>query len=134
VFTYNNTGYAVVTLGTIGLFGWLLERRHGPVAVLGLFFIGGVGGLAATAAVYDIPFAMGANGAALALLCAWATPDLLALRAGEDIEGDLIGTLVIGIVVALMPLAVPGASWIADAVGVISGFAIGLPLARLSMR
>jgi membrane associated rhomboid family serine protease len=133
-FTYNNTGYAFVTIGTIGLYGWLLERRHGPIPVLGLFFVGGVGGLAATAAVYDIPFAMGANGAALALLCAWAVPDLLALRAGEDVDGDLLGTLAIGIVVALMPLAVPGASWIADAVGVVAGFAVGLPLARLGQR
>jgi membrane associated rhomboid family serine protease len=133
-FTYNNTGYAFVTLGAIGLFGWLLERRHGPITVLGLFLVGGVGGLAATAAVYDIPFAMGANGAALALLCAWSVPDLLRLRAGEEVEGDLLGTLAIGIVVALMPLAVPGASWIADAVGVVTGFVVGLPLARLGAR
>jgi membrane associated rhomboid family serine protease len=134
VFTYNNTGYAFVTIGAIALFGWLLERRHGPIAVLALFFIGGVGGLAATAAAYDIPFAMGGNGAALALLCAWVVPDLLSLRAGEEVEGDLLGAAAIGIVVALMPLAVPGASWIADAVGVLAGFAVGLPLARLASR
>ncbi len=133
-FTYNNTGYAILTIGTIGLFGWLLERRHGPVAVLGLFLVGGVGGLAATSAVYPIPFALGANGAALALVCAWATADLLALRAGDDIGGDMIGAAVIGVVVALMPLAVPGASWVADAVGVLTGFAVGLPLARLAAR
>jgi membrane associated rhomboid family serine protease len=134
VFTYNNTGYAIVTLGAIALYGWLLERRHGPIVVIGLFFVGGVGGLAATAAVYDIPFALGGNGAALALLCAWVTPDLIALRSGEDVDADLIGTAVIAIVVALMPLAVPGASWIADAVGVLAGFAVGLPLARLATR
>lgn len=134
VFTYNNIGYAVVTLAAIGLFGWLLERRHGRLTVLGLFLVGGVGGLAATAAVYDIPFALGGNGAALALLCAWVTPDLLALRSGEDIDGDLIGTAAIAVVVALMPLAVPGASWVADAVGVVAGFAIGLPLARMVPR
>jgi membrane associated rhomboid family serine protease len=134
VFTYNNTGYAFVTLGAIGLYGWLLERRHGHITVLGLFFIGGVGGLAATAALYDIPFAMGGNGAALALLCAWVVPDLLSLRAGEEIDGDLLGTLAIGIVVALMPLAVSGASWIAAAVGVVTGFVVGLPLARLGQR
>lgn len=134
VFTYNNTGYAFVTLGAIGLYGWLLERRHGPLAVLGLFIVGGVGGLAATAAAYAFPFALGGNGAALALLCAWAAPDLLALRGGEDVEGDLIGTAVLAVVIALMPLAVPGASWIADGVGVLAGFAVGLPLARLTPR
>src|SRR5436309_2976888 len=29
-FTYDNTGYAIIALGTIAIFGWLLERRHGP--------------------------------------------------------------------------------------------------------
>jgi membrane associated rhomboid family serine protease len=134
VFTYNNTGYAFVTLATIALFGWLLERRHGPLAVLGLFLVGGVGGLAATAAFYDVPFALGGNGAALALLCAWVTADLLTVRAGEEVDGDLIGTAAIAAVVALMPLAVPGASWISGAVGVVAGFAVGLPLARMAPR
>ena len=59
---------------------------------------------------------------------------MIALRSGEDVDGDLIGTAVIGLVVALMPLAVPGASWIAAAVGVLAGFAVGLPLARLATR
>src|SRR5436309_1291369 len=71
-FVYNNTGYAVATLGAIALFGWLLERRHGPLPVLALFTRGGVGGTAATAAIYAQPYVLGANGAALALLCAWA--------------------------------------------------------------
>jgi membrane associated rhomboid family serine protease len=133
-FTYDNTGYAFVTLGAIGLYGWLIERRHGRIAVLALFAVGGVGGLAVTAAADAVPVALGGNGAALALICAWATADLLSLRAGEDIEGDLIGTATIGVVVALMPLAVTDASWIADGVGVLAGFAIGLPLARLRGR
>ena len=60
---------------------WLLERRHGPAAVLTLFLIGGVGGLAATTAVYPDSLELGAVGAALAMVCAWAIPDLLALRA-----------------------------------------------------
>ena len=80
-FVYDNSGYAILTLGAIGLFGYLLERRHGPLVVIGLFLLGGVGGVAATAAVYPFPFALGADGAALAMLTAWAIPDLLALRA-----------------------------------------------------
>ena len=134
VFTYNNTGYAFVTLTAIALFGWLLERRHGPIAVLALFLIGGVGGLAATAAVYEVPFALGGNGAALALLCAWASADLLALRAGEEVDGDLIGVVAIAAAVALMPLVVYGASWVSDGVGIVAGFVIGLPLARMTLR
>lgn len=133
-FTYNNTGYAFVTLAAIGLYGWLLERRHGPIAVIGLFLVGGVGGLAVTAAAYSVPFALGAGGGALALLCAWVTPDLLALRSGEEVDGDLIGTAAIAAVLALMPLAVPGASWIANGVGVLAGFVVGLPLARMAVR
>jgi membrane associated rhomboid family serine protease len=130
-FTYDNTGFAFVTLGTIALYGWLLERRHGPAPVLALFLVGGVGGTAATAAAYSVPVVLGANGAALAMVCAWAVPDLLALRAGEDYDGDLLGTAVIAAVVALMPLAVADASWISDAVGAVAGLAIGFPLARL---
>jgi membrane associated rhomboid family serine protease len=133
-FTYDNTGYAFATLVAIALYGCLMERRHGPVAVIVLFLVGGVGGLAATAAVYAVPVALGGNGAALALLCAWVTADLLALRAGEEIEGDLIGTAAIATVVALMPLVVRDASWVADGVGVLAGFAIGLPLARFRLR
>jgi membrane associated rhomboid family serine protease len=129
-FTYDNTGYAFATLFTIALFGWLMERRHGPAAVLVLFAIGGVGGVAASAIVYDFPFVLGANGAALALLIAWAIPDLLALHSGEEIDGDLLGTAALAIVVGLMPLVVKEASWVAAGVGAITGLVAGLPLAR----
>jgi membrane associated rhomboid family serine protease len=130
-FVYDNLGYAFAALGAIALYGWLLERRHGPLPVLALFAIGGVGGTAATAAVYTFPTALGGNGAALALLVAWVLPDLLALRRHHEIEGDLLGTALIAVVVALMPLVVAGTapSWISDGVGVLGGLAIGLPLA-----
>jgi membrane associated rhomboid family serine protease len=128
-FVYNNAGYAFVALGSIAVFGWLIERRHGPLPVIALYAVGAVGGTAAAAAVYSVPVVLGANGGALALIVAWAIPDLLALRRREDIEGDLLGALAIGVAVALMPLVVPTASWIADLVGVLGGVAIGLPLA-----
>ncbi len=133
-FMYDNTGFAIVTLGTIGLYGYLTERRHGPLPVIALFALGGVGGVAATVAVYEFPVVLGANGAALALLVAWAIPDLLSFRAGEEIEGDLIGTAVIAAAVAVMPLVVSDASWVADGVGVVAGAAVGLPLSRIAER
>ena len=133
-FTYTNTGYAFAVLGTIALYGWLLERRHDPFLVLALFAIAAVGGAAVTATSATLPLALGANGGALALLVAWAIPDLLSLRGGQEIEGDLLGTAVIAVVVALMPLAVPGASWISAGVGVAAGFLIGLPLALTGER
>jgi membrane associated rhomboid family serine protease len=134
VFVYDNTGYALVALGSIGLFGWLLERRHGPLVVLGLFLIGGVGGVAATAALETFPYALGGEGAALALLVAWALPDLMALRRREDVDGDLFGVAAIAAVLILMPLADPGATWISVGVGVVAGLVIGAPLARLTLR
>jgi membrane associated rhomboid family serine protease len=133
-FTYTNTGYAIVALGTIAVYGWLLERRHGPLVVLILFALGAIGGAGITATDATLPLALGANGGALALLVAWAIPDLLTLRAREDIEGDLLGTAVIAVVVALMPLAVPEASWIADGVGALAGLVVGLPLALIGER
>lgn len=133
-FIYDNTGYAFAALGAIALFGWLLERRHGPLPVLALFALGGVGGIAATVAAYPAPVAVGGNGAALALLCAWAVPDLLTLRAHREVEGDLLGAAVFAVVVALMPLVVRDASWVAGGVGAIGGFAVGLPLARIGER
>jgi hypothetical protein len=80
------------------------------------------------------PVALGANGFALALLVAWAMPDVLAWRRDEDWEGDLLGTAVIGAVLLLMPLAVPGCSAIAGFTGVLAGLLVGLPLARVSAR
>jgi membrane associated rhomboid family serine protease len=130
-FIYNNLGFAFVCLGAIAVYGWLLERRHGPLPVLALFAIGGIGGAAATAAVYGFPVVLGGNGAALALLVAWAIPDLLTWRRRGEFDGDLLGTALWAVVIALMPLVVeqPAPSWISDAVGVLGGVAIGLPLA-----
>ena len=129
-FIYTNTGYAFVCLSAIALYGWLLERRHGMLSVIALFAVGGVGGVLATTALYPDPIAWGAGGAALAMIVAWALPDLIDLRAGREIEGDLLGTAVFAAAVVLMPIAAVGASWPPDAIGVLAGLAIGLPLAR----
>ena len=128
-FTYDNAGVAFAALGTIAIFGWLLERRHGPVPVLILFGLGAIGGIAVTAIAYPFPVALGGTGGALALLCAWAVPQLLALRSGEEVEADLIGAAVIAAVVALMPIADPNVSWLSGAFGAAVGLALGLPLA-----
>ena len=39
---------------------------------------------------------LGANGAALGLLCAWLVDDRLAARRGDERENDLIGVYVVG--------------------------------------
>jgi hypothetical protein len=130
-FTYDNAGVAFAVLGTVALFGWLIERKHGPLPVLALFAIGGIGGVAATAVAYPFPIVLAGNGGALALISAWAVGQLLELRETGDIDGDLIGAGVIAAVVALLPLADANVSWLAGGVGVLTGATLGLPLAVL---
>ncbi|HEX3614923.1 MAG TPA: zinc ribbon domain-containing protein [Solirubrobacteraceae bacterium] len=130
-FIYDNTGYAALTLLVIAIYGWLMERRHGPVMVIALVLIGGAGGVGLAGFLNHTSYYMGGNGAALALLCAWVVPDLTLLLRKDEFDGDLIGTAVLAGVVALMPLAEPTASWVADGVGVIAGLALGQLLRRI---
>ncbi|MGI8802768.1 MAG: rhomboid family intramembrane serine protease [Solirubrobacteraceae bacterium] len=126
--------YQFVCLLTIAVFGWLLERRHGGLVVAMLFLLGGAGG-ALVASVLDTQAVVaGANGAALALLCAWAVPDLLARRGGEDYDGDLLGAGAFALVLLAMPIARPEANAVAGGVGVIVGYLVGLGLVRFAAR
>lgn len=129
-FIYDNTGYAILTLLTIAIYGWLMERRHGPVLLVALTLAGGAGGLAVAGNLSTGIF-MGGNGAALALLCAWVVPDLTLLSRKRDYEGDLLGTGVLFGVMALMPLAATSASPLAGAVGVVIGLSLGWLLTRI---
>jgi membrane associated rhomboid family serine protease len=130
-FTYDNSGYMLVALGSIAVFGWLLERRQGPLAVVLVFLVGGVGGMVAAAAVESGFVAAGGNGAALALLSAWAVPDLLDRRRGEETESDLLGVAVIAVVLFLLPLAVKEADAVVGLAGALAGLLVGWPLAAL---
>jgi membrane associated rhomboid family serine protease len=130
-FAYVGTGYAFVALFAIALFGWLIERRHGPIVLALLFLAGGAGGMAVAAATQTFPTALGGNGAALALLVAWAIPDLRELRRGHEVDGDLLGAAVFAVVLLLLPVAVEWADPVAGAVGLAVGAALGYPLSRL---
>jgi len=127
--------YQFATLLAIAIFGWLLERRHGGVVVLALFALGAVGGtyVAAIADINSHAIA-GANGGALALVCAWAVPDLLARRAKREYDGDLIGAGVIAAVLLAMPLVRDEANAVAGGVGVLTGYLGGLALTRRHAR
>jgi membrane associated rhomboid family serine protease len=129
-FLYGSIWYELVAVTAIAVYGMLLERRHGPLAVLALFVICGMGGVALTVAIDPTPLALGGNGAALGMLCAWAVPDLIARSRGDEYEGDLLGTAAFAIVLLLMPLAVTEASAIAGFAGGAAGMVIGLLLAR----
>ena len=134
LFVFGGTGYELVTLGAIFLFGWLLERRHGHWAPLLVFLVGGAGAMALVMLLDPGSFAAGANGAALALLAAWAVRDLLGRRRGEETEGDLLGVTVIAFVLILVPLAAEEAHPLAGAFGGMIGLLLGLVLARMPER
>lgn len=134
-FLHASGWYQFASLAAVGLFGWVLERRHGPVAVLVVWLLAASGAYAAVKAVDPEAFAMGASPGALGLLCAWAVPHLLARRRGrDDDEADLLGAVVFFVLLALMPLARPEVDPLATAVGIVAGCLAGLVLARLSPR
>jgi membrane associated rhomboid family serine protease len=134
LFVYNSTGYEVVALGSIFLFGWLLERRHGMWATLLVFLAGGVGGMFLAIAGEDFVLATGGNGAALALLAAWAMRDVLGRRRGLEDDSDLLGALAIAAVLILLPLATEEASALAGLGGGLIGVVLGAILARVPER
>jgi membrane associated rhomboid family serine protease len=129
-FVYGNGWYQFAALVAIGVFGWRLELRYGPLLVLALFAVCGIGGIVVAVWAQAAALPLGANGAALGLLAAWAVPALLARQAGDDDDADLLGAGVIFATVALMPLATPDADPLAGAVGLIIGGLAGLVLHR----
>jgi membrane associated rhomboid family serine protease len=134
LFVYSQSAYEIPVLAAVFLFGWLVERRHGAWATLLVFFAGGVGGMFLAIAVGDATRAQGANGAALALLCAWAVRDLLGRRRGEEDDSDMLGVLAIAVVLVLLPLAAEEASAVAGLGGGAIGLLLGLALTRVRER
>jgi membrane associated rhomboid family serine protease len=135
LFFYGHTGYEVIALAAIFLFGWLIERRHGPWAPLLVFVVGGAAGMFLAIAGDDIGiFAAGGNGGALALLAAWAMRDVMGRRRGIEDDSDLLGALAIAAVLILLPLASVEASALAGLGGGVAGVILGLGLARLPER
>ena len=136
LFLYDNRWYQFAAVLAIGLFGWGLEKRHGPVLVVALFAACAGGGTAVAAVAESFPVALGAIGGGLGLLAAWAVPVLRARKrtGDDDDDADLLGAFVIGAVLALMPVATPDANAIAAAVGLLLGGAGGLMLDRVAPR
>lgn len=126
--------YQFATLVAIGIFGSLLERRHGPLVVIAIALIAGAGGMFVAQAIETAAIADGANGMALGLLCAWAVPDLLAWRRNTPYDGDLLGTAVIAAVLLAMPIMVDTADAYAGVTGALVGLILGFPLARVAQR
>jgi membrane associated rhomboid family serine protease len=130
-------GYMFVTLVAVGIFGTLLERRFGAIAVVAVYVLSGAAGMALVAFAETPPlfvddantfFVFGANGAALGLLCAWLVDDRMAARRGEDRENDLLGVYVVAIVLVLLSLAEESANIGAAVGGGLAGSLLGLVL------
>ena len=134
LFAYTHTAYEIAVVGSVALFGWLLERRHGAWATLLVYVLGTAAGMALVLAAPSSDVAMGGNAGALALLGAWAMRDLLALRRKEEIESDMLGVAAFAVLMALMPVAVPAADPLAGIGGAVTGLVLGLVLARLRER
>jgi len=122
---FDHFGYAFIALTAVGVFGTLLERRFGLPFVVLTFLLAGAGGAALELGLQDFGLAVGANGAALGLLCAWLTDDWLARRRGDDRENDLLGVYVFAAVLLLIPLAEPDASLFAAIGGAAVGTVMG---------
>ena len=58
-FAYLNGFYAFLTIATMAIFGWLVERRHGPIVALVLFIGAGAAGALLATAVYSFPIVSG---------------------------------------------------------------------------
>lgn len=131
-FVYISGVYAFVALLAIAVFGWLLERRHGPAVVIALFLGASAAGGIVAEAVYGDPLVSGGNAAALALVAAWAAPDLRSARKGEWYEGDLLGAAAIAALLLALPFAREEASWLAGVTGGVLGLLLGLGISQIS--
>jgi membrane associated rhomboid family serine protease len=131
LFVYGSTGYQVAALAAITIFGILLEHRHGWWAPLVVFLVGGTLGMLLVSGVDELSVATGGNGAALALLAAWAMRDVLGRRKGREDDADLLGALAVAALLVLLPAATQEAHALAGLGGGIAGILMGLGLARL---
>jgi membrane associated rhomboid family serine protease len=129
-FLYLTVWYQLPVLLAIGVYGWRLERRHGPLAVLALFVVCGMGGVALSAVLLPDHLAIGGSGAALGLLACWAVPELRDERRGIERDGDLIGTAVLAALVLLLPAATSETTAIPGFAGLVAGGLAGLLSAR----
>jgi hypothetical protein len=123
--------YLLAVLLSVGVFGWLVERRHGPLVVLALFFGAGVGAGLLAEALYPLPVLSGGCAGALALVACWAAPDIQSLRKREYYDGDLLGAGAFAVVLLAMPWALPEVSWLDCLTGGLIGLGAGLGLGRV---
>jgi membrane associated rhomboid family serine protease len=133
-------GYEFVALVAIGIFGSMLERRFGRLAVVTTFLLSGAAGSGLAVATDAPPLlgnssqVLGGNGAALGLLMAWLVDHRLAARRGEERDGDLLGVYVIAAVLVLLSVAVEEANIAVAAGGAAVGTLLGPAMSAFTRR
>jgi len=139
-FVHDSLGYEFVALVTVGVFGTMIERRFGLLPVIVVFVLAGAAGCALAVALQveplfgGVPVVLGANGAALGLVCAWFVEDRLAARRGEERDSDLLGVYVFAALLVLLSLAVEEANIAAALGGAATGAVLGLALPLFTRR
>ena len=129
-FVYENVGYLFVVAVAVAIFGTSIERRWGTLTMLAILLGSGAAGMYVASEMETFPVAMGGNGAALGLLCAWLIRDFRDRRSGEDPETDLFGVVAIAAVLIAMPVLELTADPWAGLVGAIVGGLAGLLLPK----
>ena len=121
-FVYENVGYLFAVGVAVAIFGTSLERRYGAARDrCDLPRLPARPGMYLATRGRGLPVAIGGNGSALGLLCAWLVRDLRDRRAGYDTESDLLGVAAIAAVLVAMPLL----ETTADAWAGLGGAAVG---------
>jgi len=141
-FVHDSLAYQFVALLAVGVFGTLIERRFGALALLAVFLLAGAAGVAAAVAAdlgpllesSPIYLILGANGSALGLLAAWYVDDRRAARRGDDRGNDMIGVYVFAAVLLALPLALTEANLVAGLAGAAAGALLGLLLPIFTRR
>ncbi len=127
-FVYENVGYLFAVGVAVAIFGTSIERRYGAPVMLAIFLGCGAAGMYLASEIPAFPVAMGGNGSALGLLCAWLVRDLRDRQSGYDTESDLFGVAAIAVVLGLMPLLETTADAWAGLGGAAVGSLVGLML------
>jgi membrane associated rhomboid family serine protease len=141
-FVHEGLGYQFVALLAAGIFGTMIERRFGAFPMVAVFVLSGAAGSALAVALEAPPLlddaviypVLGANGAALGLLCAWLVDHRRAARRGHEREADMIGVYVIAAVLVLLSLAATEANIAAAVGGAVAGSVLGLALPLFTRR
>ena len=117
---------------TVAIFGWLLERRHGPAVVLALFFGAGATGRAGGERGLSVPDRQRRQrgGAGAAGGVGGPRPGVGRARAPTTRATCSAPRRVAALLLA-MPFARPEASWLAGVTGGALGLVVGLGMHRL---